>query len=206
MSVCPHASSDTIGSLNVPRILGGHLLTRTLCGVWLLLTLGVGIPLTGEPTRRPADAGVVADGEVRNGVRLSVQIPDTRISPSKRIMVTLIVHNEGPDEIPFSFSRHVLGDIDLELTRNGEAVPLTEWGRQQKSIAPMVSSILSKLEPGERWSEPVDLSRLFDLSLEAEYELRVTRAMMNGDRISSGVLKFRVVDTATTTRPAHDSD
>jgi hypothetical protein len=161
------------------------------------------VPLAAQPTSSPVDSGVVSEGSVECGLRLSVQISDARISPGKKFKVKLVLKNVGLDEIPIGFS-DLFADYDIDLKTNGEAVPLTRYGRQQKSIAPMSSSVLGILKPGDQADQQVDLTRIFDLSLEAKYELQFTRKLDNGKGVSSGVLKFEIVGTATTTQPAHD--
>lgn len=158
------------------------------------------VPLSAEPTTRPIDSSVVAAGEVAEGLRVSVEMADTTVPLGKGVTVSLMLSNVGTDEIPIGYSQDLFYEYDIDLRTDGKAVSLTEDGRQQVSLASKASSILGTLKPHEAWRTEVDLSRLFDLSMAAKYELRVTRKFQNRKIVTSGVLEFEVVDEPTSDR------
>lgn len=174
----------------------GHVLLR----VCFLFMIAVVRPVSAEPTSRPTDSAVVATGEAEGGLRASIEMSDTRVALGNKVVVEFVLENVGADEILVGYSQDLFYEVHIDLRTDGKAVSLTEDGRQQKSLASKASSVLGTLKPDERWRTEVDLSRLFDLSMPAKYELQVTRNFQHRKSVTSGVLKFEVVGKPTTDR------
>lgn len=101
-----------------------------------------------------------------------------------RVVIALILVHSFNEPIRFSQSRDPFTDVQLELLRNGEKMPLTKRAQQKTERSetdPSRDSLVSEFLPGKEYRlAPIDLRQWYGTLSPGQYQLTVRRRFVSG--------------------------
>lgn len=175
---------------------------RTMCGIrWIAIVLGIASAACAAA--RPNDCGDWDDlewGPPVDGQALSISTTQESYAPGQPIALRASLKNTGKDDVHYS-KKYTLDEnrISVRLP-NGKPAPLTLYGTERFSWFHSSGTSYRILKPNQMACDHIELSRLFDFSLEGTYTVSVERevfAVENGDirhydKVSSNRLQISV--------------
>lgn len=129
--------------------------------------------------------------------QISASVDRPTYKATENVLATVILKNISAKSVAYQAYPFAPGN-DYEVTRDGQAVPLTAYGQGMRDSADDFVEGSMPLEPGENVVYEIFLNRDFDLTLAGQYQLRATRAVNGanhkGLKAASNVVEFEIVD------------
>jgi hypothetical protein len=139
-------------------------------------------------------------GEVSEGLRLSISLGKTRFTAMEPIAVAITLQNVSDKDRMYAFSAFPNNEGFLVKDQLGVTVPLTTFGSESlKPPVVVVGNTPLALKPGQEISRTVILNRIVDLSRVGAYYLTIQRpvpkiAEKGLATVVSNTVKFEVVE------------
>jgi hypothetical protein len=114
------------------------------------------------------------------------------------VMATVIVKNVSSRTVAYPAYPFAPGN-DYQVTREGEAMPLTAHGKRLRASADQLREGAIPLKPGEDIVYELLLTREFDLTVAGAYQLQVAREVRTGTaekpaQATSNIVDFKIGD------------
>jgi hypothetical protein len=124
-------------------------------------------------------------------VVLSAAVPQ-KTAAGAPVHLKLSVQNRSKGDVEF-VARMKYWDYGLQLLDGkGQPVGLTRFGKVVENARRGGSSVMLKLAAGKGMEDTLNLARIFDLTMEGEYTLSVSREL-EGINLKIEGMKFQVV-------------
>ena len=148
------------------------------CGSAQWLALAMWVVCAGSAAARPANCGDTDDlewGKPVGSQAISISTPQEAYAPGQPIVLRLNIRNVGKVLVDFT-KKYTLDEnrISVQLP-NGKPAPLTLYGTERFSRSHSNGTSGRHLKPNQVACDDIELSRLFDFSLEGTYTVSVER-------------------------------
>ena len=188
----------------------------TRCDLFVLMCL-IFPPVTSAAEGKPETDEEVVWGTPTQGMSASISTPKDTYVVGEPIPITYRIKNDSKGSVWITYSG-LFRDFDVEVTgigfgvvsiedfgRKGKRypIPLTVYGKQREFLTIEASGRIGKLFPKTQSKAkilPYSLSRIYDMSIAGEYEIKVSRRIyyQGTTRVSkvveSNVLKIKVTN------------
>ena len=137
-------------------------------------------------------------GPVCDWCQISASLDREVYKATENVLATVIVKNVSARTVGYPAYPFAPGS-DYTVTKDGEAMPLTAYGKCMQASAQDLREGAIPLKPGEDIVYELLLNRDFDLTLAGRYQLQVAREVQTGAsgkpaKASSNAVEFEIVD------------